>query len=146
MTQRNIAVDQIDSKYLHGKYILDVHVAQLDRKSNLWGAEVISDGSHVVNPKYVSRRNSMWLLSYEFQKPVQYMIFYSVERQPAYGKNYYGSYLAKDVIKEGCLRFRKVGSILDSYFMESCNHNNESGDGFMMMSSFRDFSIGKNEK
>ena len=38
LTKRNIAVDVIDSKFVHGIYRVDIQVAQLDKKHHFWGA------------------------------------------------------------------------------------------------------------
>lgn len=116
LTKRNMAIDQISLKYLHGKYRLDVQVAQLDRKSYFWGAEVITNEVKIVNPKYIRKRNTTWLMEYEFESSIKGFIFYSVERYPAYEKSYYGRYLPKDVKQEACLKYRTFESILDSYF------------------------------
>ena len=59
----------------------------------------MTDKVKIVNPKYITRKSSIWILEYEFESPVKGLIIYSVERQPAYGKNYYGSYLPRDVIR-----------------------------------------------
>jgi hypothetical protein len=64
LTKRSIAVDHLECRHAHGKYRLDVQVAQLDCKWFLWGAEVITDEVRIVSPKFIVKKNSLWLLEY----------------------------------------------------------------------------------
>lgn len=106
LTKRNMAIDQLVCKYVNEKYRIEVHVAQFDRKNYFWGVEILSNSLVVVNPRYIAKKNAMWILEYEFEHSVCSLIVYSVQRQPNYGKKYYGNYLPKDVCREFCIKFR----------------------------------------
>lgn len=64
LTKRNLAIDQISCKYMRGKYRLDVQVAQLSKKSCLWGAEVIAGQVKLISPKYIVKKNTTWFIEY----------------------------------------------------------------------------------
>lgn len=60
LSKRGLAVDELASKYLRGGYIISAQVAQLDRQTCLWGAEVMSKGRQIITPKNISKGSSMW--------------------------------------------------------------------------------------
>ena len=38
VTKRNLAIDQIVSKFINGKYRIIIQVAQLNKQKHFWGA------------------------------------------------------------------------------------------------------------
>lgn len=62
LTKRNLAIDQMEKKFIKDTYRLIVHVGQLNKKSYLWGAQVSSDQIEIITPKSITPRKSLWIL------------------------------------------------------------------------------------
>ena len=58
-----------------------------------------SDKIEVITPKSIVQSKALYYLEYELNISAKFMIFYSVERKPTYGKKYYGEGLPRDVLK-----------------------------------------------
>ena len=100
LTKRNIAVDQMESKYVKGKHRLSIHIAQMNKQMFLWGAQVTSDKVDIITPKFITPKTALWVLEYELNSLPKYLIFYSVNRKPGYQKQYFGQgFLSKDTSK-----------------------------------------------
>lgn len=98
LTKRNIAVDQITSKYVNKKYRIEIQVAQFDRNHYFWGVEILADHLIVVNPRDIIKKRAIWILEYEFEFSPKSIIFYSVQRPQNYGKKCYRDSVPKDAI------------------------------------------------
>lgn len=65
MSKRGVAIDQLNSRYIRGSYLISLQVAQIQKTVCLWGAESLSEDTRIITPKYVSKcSNSMWRLEF----------------------------------------------------------------------------------